>query len=311
MAVPAFRATPADTAPTPPGPDAPVIVRSARCVTNPFVRLRAVWQYRELLLNLVRKDLKVKYKNSVLGFAWSLLNPLLYLTVFYVVFQIVLGAGIANFQIFLLCGVLSWNLFTASVSGATSSIAANAPLVTKVWFPRELLPLAAIGAAMVNFVLQAVVLGVGMVAFRWSPDLALLPLLVPATVAAVLFATVLALLLSAVNVKFRDTQHFLELGLVAWFWLTPVVYPYMQLASRLGGKSAILLLNPMTSVVLVFQRVIYNPAGNGVNDPPILPDVSSWWYLRNVLLVTLAAFGLLLVALAIFGRRGAEFAESI
>jgi ABC-2 type transport system permease protein len=311
MSVPAFRASRIGRTSAAAGSDIPVVVRSARCVTNPFARLRAIWQYRDLLLNLVRKDLKVKYRNSVLGFAWSLLNPLLYLTVFYLVFQVILGAGISNFQIFLLCGVLSWNLFTASVSGATSSIAANAPLVTKVWFPRELLPLAAIGAAMVNFVLQAVVLGVGMVAFRWSPDLASMPLLVPATIAAVLFATVLALLLSAVNVRFRDTQHILELGLVAWFWLTPVVYPYMQLASRLGAKSAILLLNPMTSVVLVFQRVIYNPGGNGVDDPPILPDASNWWYLRNVLLVIVVASGLLLVALTIFGRRESEFAESI
>lgn len=312
MSVPAFRARATPEAASTAHAASRCTVRSATSVRNPIERVRAIWNHRELLVNLVRKDLKVKYKNSVLGFAWSLLNPLLYLTVFYLVFQTILRAGIPNFQIYLLCGVLSWNLFTASVAGATSSITANTPLVTKVWFPRELLPLAAIGAAMVNFAFQALVLGLGIVAFRWKPDLSAIWLLLPATLVVLGLATSLALVLSALNVKFRDTQHLLELGLVTWFWLTPIVYPFMSLAPRLDGHSWVLLLNPMTSVVTTFQRVVYNPAGNNVSQPPILPpEASIWWYARNLAIVMSVVVLAVLAALAFFGSREGEFAETL
>ena len=109
-----------------------------------------VWRYRELLAGLVRKELKVKYKNSALGFLWSLANPAMYLLVFYVVFQLVLENGIERFALYLLAGLLVWNLFSASLASATSAIVANGPLVNKVWFPREILPLASVGANLVH-----------------------------------------------------------------------------------------------------------------------------------------------------------------
>ena len=107
-----------------------------------------MWEYRELLGNLIRKELKVKYKNSALGFLWSLLNPMLYLVVFYVVFTSSSPPSIPYFPIFLLSGLLPWNLFSAGLGGGTGSIVSNAGLVNKVWFPREILPLASIGAAL-------------------------------------------------------------------------------------------------------------------------------------------------------------------
>jgi ABC-2 type transport system permease protein len=107
---------------------------------------RDVWAYRELQLGLVRQQLKVRYKGSVLGFVWSLLNPLLYLVVFYFVFQVFLGSGIPSFPIFLLSGLLVWNLFVGSLPSAAGSIIDNGSLVKKVWFPREILPIASVGA---------------------------------------------------------------------------------------------------------------------------------------------------------------------
>src|SRR5262249_24427944 len=106
---------------------------------SPARRLRDIWTYRELLGNLVRKELKVKYKNSALGFLWSLLNPALYLVVFYIVFQLILKSGIPNFPIFLLAGLLPWNLFSVGLGASAASVTANGALVSKVWFPREIL----------------------------------------------------------------------------------------------------------------------------------------------------------------------------
>ena len=195
--------------------------------------ITGVWRYRELLLNLVRKELKVKYKNSALGFAWSMLNPAMYLVVFYVVFQIVLGSGIPQFAIFLLCGLLAWNLFSISLASATGSIMGNASLVNKVYFPREILPLSTVGANLVHFFLQGLVLLVALVVARHGVDPEYVWLAVPALLVLVLLASALAIFLSCVNVYARDTQHLLELVLLAWFWMTPIVYQWGLPATKL------------------------------------------------------------------------------
>ena len=126
---------------------------------------------------MTRKELKVKYKNSVLGFAWSLLNPLLYLVVFYVAFVKILGSGVPAFPIFLLSGLLVWNLFSTGLSGACTSVVSNAGLVKKVSFPREILPLAAIGSMLVHFFLQSLVLFAVLALIQWDVAWAYIPLL--------------------------------------------------------------------------------------------------------------------------------------
>jgi ABC-2 type transport system permease protein len=274
---------------------------------GPIERARNVWEYRELLANLVRKELKVKYKNSVLGFVWSLLNPLLYLVVFSIVFQAIMKAGIAYFPIFLLSGLLCWNLFSNGLGGSTASIVSNASLVQKVWFPREILPLAAIGAALVHFFLQLTVLIAALIVFQKAPDWKAIPLLFLATAVLLLLAASLGIGLAAVNVYLRDTQHLLELVLLAWFWMSAVVYSYQSVAERLGAKSWVFLLNPMVPIITTFQRVIYNP------DPSqkILPDVGLGWYLRNLAFTGAGAFAVMLGALWVFGRLEDNFAEEI
>ena len=213
---------------------------------------------------MTRKELKVKYKNSILGFAWSLLNPLLYLVVFYIAFVKILGSGVPAFPIFLLSGLLVWNLFSTGLWRACVSVVGNAGLVKKVSFPREILPLAAVGSMLVHFFLQSLVLFAVLALIvatgrrgRTSP---LLPL---ALLALLLLTGALGILLSATNVYLRDTQHFLELALLAWFWVTPIVYGFMTIDRRPGGwfKYAY-LLNPVTPIVLIFQRAIYAKLDN-------------------------------------------------
>ena len=277
---------------------------------GPFRRAGDVWRYRELLINLTRKELKVKYKNSALGFVWSLLNPALYLVVFYLVFQVILQSGIPYFPIYLLSGLLPWNLFSTGLGGGTTSITSNSGLVGKVWFPREILPLASIGAAMVHFFLQMLVLGGALIVFRYAPSWEYVILVIPALVTLLLFLTALAIALSAINVYLRDTEHLLELTMLAWFWITPIVYTYDQVADRIGS---LYLLNPMVSIVIAFQRGIYGRTSYDTAAGPvkIIPDASVWWYLRNLAVVSVASAALLLFALWIFGRLEDNLAEEI
>jgi ABC-2 type transport system permease protein len=282
-------------------------------------QLRDMWRYRELLGGLVRKELKVKYKGSVLGFVWSLLNPALYLGVYYFVFQIVLGNGIERFAIFILCGLLIWNFFSGALGGACGAVVANSSIVKKVAFPREILALASTGAALVHFCLQSVVLFVALIAFRHAPEWTYLPLLLMGIVAVVLLAAGLGIWLSGVNVKLRDTQHLLELVILVWFWMTPIVYPFQMVANKLFNNdipSWLYLLNPITPIVLSFQRVIYNdgitPAGDHVTtSQTILPDASALWYTGALALVILLGIVIFFLALRSFGRMQGDFAEEL
>jgi ABC-2 type transport system permease protein len=284
----------------------PLELREVTSRPSIFSRVASIWTFRELLMNLTRKELKVKYKNSILGFAWSLLNPVLYLVVFGVVFQKVLQVKVPYYSIFFLSGLLAWNFFASSLSATTTSIVANASLVQKVRFPREILPLSAIGANIVHFVLQLFVLLGAMALFRRTPSWQHLPPLALAVVALLLLITALSLFLAAVNVYLRDTQHLLELVLLAWFWLSAVVYPYALVAKQLGSREWLALLNPMIPIITTFQRALYNP-----KDPNVVPLRDPSWYLRNVAVVSLGSFLLLRGSVWVFGRLEDNFGESI
>jgi ABC-2 type transport system permease protein len=280
-------------------------------------RIAALWRYRELLVGMVRKELKVKYKDSSLGFFWSLLNPAMYLVVFYVVFQIILGSGIPYFAIYLLSGLLVWTLFASSLGAGTGAIVNNGSLVNKVYFPREILPLAAIGANLVHFFLQSLVLLSALAVFRYGVDLSFLPLIVPALLVLLILLAGLAILLSALNVYARDLQHLLELALLAWFWMTPIVYawhlPASQLSER-GLPTGLTLLNPVTSVVITMQRAIYGTDhfvdAHGTYTQ-LLPDGNQLWYLRNLGIVGLVSVVVLVIGITVFGRLENNFAEEL
>ncbi len=280
-------------------------------------RIRELWAHREVLTNLTRKELKVKYKSSVLGIAWSMLNPLLYLVVFYVVFTFVLPARVPDFAVFLLSGLLGWTLFSAGLSEATGSVVANAPLVTKVAFPREILPLSAIGSSLLNFGFQFLVLLTVMVVFGYpflGPQLILLPLALGTLLA---FTVAMGLLTSALNVRYRDTGHLVQLALLAWFWFTPVIYPASLVLERSLENGGLLIfrlyqLNPMVQIVLGFQRALYGARiFPGPGKRPVLPDPGIAWYAVRLGIVAVASLLLLYLTWRLFFRRSGDFAEEL
>lgn len=273
-----------------------------------------IWRYRELWLQLVRKELHVRYQKSVLGFAWSMANPLFLLVVYSIVFGI-LGQSFTWFGIWLLAGILIWNFFATSLSTGTQAITANGYLVGKVNFPREVLPLASVGAAFVHLMLSSLLMVAVLLVTRFSVDWSFIWMIIPAVITLVVLASAFAILLSATNVYARDTTHLLELLLLAWFWLTPIIYPFELVTEKLenGGHWAYWhLLNPMAPILMAVQRGVYAKASVTMGDGStkrLLPDLSQWWYLRNIGIVFVVACVFLVFAIKVFDKAEANFAE--
>ena len=275
-------------------------------------RLRELAAHREVLLNLVRKELKVKYAASVLGAVWSLLNPVVFLAVFtFVVY--VTGNQMPHFPVYLLSGLLAWSLFSNSLLLGARSVVDNASLVKKVYFPREILPLASIGVTLVDFALQSAVLLLFMLVTGYDFQIQALWMYPLAIVTLLVFTLALTLWVAGLNVRYRDVQHLLNLGLLVWFWMTPIVYQGWLVQDFLTRRSDVLwdayLLNPMATIVFGFQRALYgvvSPSGQHV-----LPDVSLSWMTGILLAVLAGSLLLLAVTWRLFFHLSGDFAEEL
>jgi ABC-2 type transport system permease protein len=226
---------------------------------------------RELLWNLTLRELRTKYRRSVLGWTWSLLNPLATVVIYGFVFGRLFGAtapvgdpsGLDNFALFLLCALLPWNFFVMVQNTAMGSIIGNAGLVRKVAFPREVLPLSQVGHGMVQFSIEMGLLAVVLLFFetaflRWIPVTIVLMVLLAA------FAAGLGMALSAVGVYFRDLPYLWGIVLQVWFFATPIVYPPSLLEDKLPTWAYNLLsLNPMFRFAEAFRATLYNGAAPG------------------------------------------------
>ena len=268
--------------------------------------LKRLFDYRELLFNLTRKEVKVKYKNSFLGFVWSLVTPLMMLVVFYVAFGVIFklrAMDMRYYAFYLMAGILPWNFMSQTLSQGVASVVNNGDLVKKVYFPREVLPLSYLGSSSFHFLLQETMLIVFLLAFRvpLTPWIFMLPLLL---LLEAVFIAGLSLLLSAVNVLFRDVQHFTEILLMAWFWMTPIVYPISQIRDNLPAWAAKLyMLNPMAHIILMWQRITYNSPVNGPAAYSMSPE--------GVLGTVIFSLALLVLGYFTFCRLEGKFAEFI
>lgn len=214
--------------------------------------------YRELVVNLTIRDLKLKYKGSVLGIAWSLLNPLLMMAIYTAVFSVFLRAvTVQHYWALVLGGLLPWVFFSNSMTSAAVSFIRSPNLITKIYFPIESLPIAGVLANFVNFVISLVIL-LAILAFvgLLGPSLILLPVILLAQLAITIG---LATALAAVTVYFRDVEHLIFIALTAWFYLTPVLYPLDPRALPAGAGKYInyLQLNPLAWVWDSYHSVLF------------------------------------------------------
>jgi ABC-type polysaccharide/polyol phosphate export permease len=218
--------------------------------------LREVWRYRSLLHMLVVRDLKTRYRGSVLGVAWSFLQPLGMMIVLTFAFSVITRGSpeIEHYPVFVLSGWLAWGFFTAAVTGATGSIVANSALVKKVYFPRLILPISVVLSSMINFLLALPVWLV--VALLSGLALPVTLLLLPAVIAIQIVLCIgVSFLLSTLNVFYRDTQFILELAMLALFFLTPIWYDIDKAQPEIGLW--VRRLNPMASLVNIYQDLMY------------------------------------------------------
>ncbi|MEY2456211.1 MAG: hypothetical protein QOK06_1305 [Acidimicrobiaceae bacterium] len=230
---------------------------------------------RELTVNLTMRELRGKYKRSLLGWSWSLLNPLATVIIFAIVFRFFLKvdaprgdpSGLKNFALFLVCGLLPWNYLANGLNGAMLTVVGNANLVKKVYFPREALVVSNVASWVYSLLIE---LGTMCIFFLIFGNMVLpwIPVVLGLILLQTIFVLGLALLLSALNVYFRDIQHLFGIVLLGWFYATPIVYPISLVVEAdktkpelLGHQVPLLTLyrlNPMTRLVEAYRDVLYD-----------------------------------------------------
>jgi homopolymeric O-antigen transport system permease protein len=226
--------------------------------------LARLGRYRGLIQSLVARELKARYRGSILGFFWSFINPLLLLLVYSFVFKYVLPAkfkDVDHYELFLFCGLLPWTWFSSSLLESSGVLISGGNLIKKVLFPAEILPIVTVIANLVHFLLGLSILAVFLVYYQrplYFVELAWFPV---AVMVQLVFTLGCALLLSAVTVHFRDVRDILGHLITFWFFATPIIYPYFQMEA---WQMRILNFNPFTHLVITYQEILYfkGPVGH-------------------------------------------------
>ena len=272
-------------------------------------QVREYVERRELLTNLVLRELRSRYKRSTLGWTWSLLNPLSSVLIYWAVFGVFLKvvppvghpSGQQNFVLFLICALIPWNYFSNGVTQSIDALVVNAGLIRKVYFPRELLVASTVGGLLVTFLIE---LGVVLVILLIAGNMVLpwIPVVLVLVVAQTLIVLGVGLLLSAANVYFRDVRHFVALIMPVLFYSTPIVYPITtvpkvwHVAGRAIPLRTIYGFNPLGRLVTAYRDALYSLR---------MPSWTSLGYLA------LWAVGLVLVGQYVFNRLDHRLAEEV
>lgn len=213
-----------------------------------------IYRYREMLINMVRRELRGKYKGSILGFLWTFINPLLQLVVYTIVFSNIMRMGVSNYEIFLFVALIPWMFFSTSVLSGAGSIIYNQSLVTKIYFPREILPLSVVTSNFINMIYCSVIVLAVVLFYHMNLNLEVWFMLPVIAFIEYILVIGIVLIVSALTVYFRDLEHILGIIVMAWQFLTPVMYPESFVPSQ---YQAILYLNPMTPIIISFRDVLY------------------------------------------------------
>ncbi|MBD3307977.1 ABC transporter permease [candidate division KSB3 bacterium] len=216
-------------------------------------RLKELYRYRSLIWNLVIRELKARYRGSLLGFLWSFLNPLLLMSVYALVFAVYLRFGMESYVVFLISGLLPWLWFSSSLLGASGAILSGGNLIKKILFPAEVLPLVVVLSNGVNFLLSLPILLLFVFLFKTSLGVSIVTL--PVVIAIQMVFTVgLSFLFSALCVHYRDIQHVLGNFLTLWFFVTPIIYPLSNIPEKFQFTVS---LNPVAPLIFAYQDIFY------------------------------------------------------
>ena len=228
--------------------------------------LKELYDYRQMIFSLVKKDLRGRYKGSALGFLWTFLNPLLQLVVYSIVFSTIFRNNIEKFYLYLFIGLLPWMFFSSSLTVGSVSVISSKDMVKKIYFPREVLPIAYVTSSFVNMLLCFLVVFIVMIiggidpnsTFHWTALLYLPIVMIVEYVLALGFA----MLASALTVYFRDLEHILGIITMAWMYATPILYDVSMIQNILVEKGMVNLmhlymLNPMTPIIVAYHQILY------------------------------------------------------
>ncbi len=257
--------------------------------------LRELYQYRALLFSLTQRELKARYRGSVLGFLWTFLNPMLHMAVYGLVFRFALKQQVEKYLYFMFVGLLPWICFSTSVAGGVSAISDRRDLLTKVRFPAQVLPATLVLTNVINYLFSLPLMFVLGALHGVTPTRHVV-MFVPVLAIQILLMLGFAYLFSALNVAFRDLQHIVGNLLMLAFFLTPVLWPAQNLADKPTLHWIEMNVNPMAPLVTAYQAIFYD---------------HTWPDVVGLLRVLLIAIGLLFVSSLIFERRREEFAELV
>ena len=264
-----------------------------------FGNLSNLFRYRGLIQSLVARELKARYRGSVLGFFWSFVNPLLLLAIYSFVFTTVMPnetKGIQPDALFMFCGILPWTWFSSSLLEASGSLIAGGNLIKKVLFPAEVLPIVSVLANMVNFFLGLPILILFLLIYRHQPNPWNLVWFPVAVIIQLVFTAALALIVSALAVHFRDIRDLLSNLLTLWFFATPIIYPWFQ--PNVQRFRLFFNVNPFTHLAVSYQEILFFNQG----------PVGHWKWL---LALGVLSVGLFLAGYWLFDRLRDSFAEAV
>lgn len=256
-------------------------------------RVKEIYNYREMIFSLIKRELRGKYKASVLGFVWTFLNPLFQMLVYTIVFSFIMRSGIEHFAIFLFVGLIPWNFFGVSVANGASCVVSQENLIKKIYFPRIVLPISFVTSMFINMLLTFIVI----FAVLFFSGYGINPLAVCFLPLVMIIEYILSLgicmLVSALTVYFRDMEYILGIINMAWMYLTPILYTTEMVPEEFR---TVFNLNPMTPVILAYQQILYHKQ---------LPETGT------LIHAGIVGFVILVIGIIVFERMQRKFVEEL
>lgn len=255
--------------------------------------IKNIWTFRNMISELIHRELRSKYKGSALGFLWTYINPLCQIVVYAFVFSMIFRSGIECFYLYLIVSMFPWIFFSNGTLQGLGSIRYQGDLVKKIFFPRQILPMVSVSVNLVNMLISFIIIYSVLLASGWGIDWKLQIYILPVILVEYVFTLGLALMMSAVEVYFRDIEHILSVIMMVWMYVTPMFYSISSVPEQF---IEVFKINPMLYIISMYQQILY------YKTPP----------LKEYLLISLIiSFCMLIIGWFVFGRLEKRFAEEL